>query len=72
MKMFDVPSLTPEELRGSTRYFAKKLANDPGYAKRVGASSPEQIIQQTLEVLAGVSPNTKRKLGERVPGHPKA
>jgi hypothetical protein len=70
--MSDVPSLKPEELRASTRYFAKKLASDPGYAKRVGASSPEQIIQQTLEVLAGASPNTKRKLGEPAPEHPKA
>jgi hypothetical protein len=70
--MSDVPSLKPEEFRGLTRYFAKRLANEPGYAKSVGASSPEQIIQQTLEVLAGGSPKTKRKLGERVPGHPKA
>jgi hypothetical protein len=70
--MSDVLSLTPEELKDLTPYFAKKLASDPHYAEEVGASSPEQIIQQTLEVLAGASPKTKRKLGERVPGHPKA
>jgi hypothetical protein len=70
--MSDVLSLTPEELKGLTPYFAKRLANEPDYAKSAGASSPEQIIQQTLSVLAGVSPNTKRKLGEPAPEHPKA
>jgi hypothetical protein len=70
--MSDVPSSKPEEFRGLTRYFAKRLANEPGYAKSVGASSPEQMIQQTLAVLAGDSPKTKRALGGKAPGHPKA